>query len=359
MKPIRNKIFCYGCRKHKMLFETQAKADNFIRYNSEGILEENGKAPVRSYYCEMCGGYHVTSNPSAEIGERLNQRDRQLIHNLTAYQKEIEEVKALSALLSKRLERIKALLFFGQVDEAEDLLDICNLDIEEISSHPLRGTGKLTTLRGRVDKMYKLMASVKDLLGRTEEEQEYYISNPTLEKDDYTLGIIISNVRTIQEIEVLLNYNETSFANNNTDGVSEKLIRCRELLATIQRAGKKEITVKYNALFDEQQRQLNKLQAGKQSATIKPKAEKRITTDNEKTPQYFNEKEYKTAILSLIERLEIIQKSFNDGDYDACETAVEIAYYMLDEIQANDDNTTLIKRQLDQWSERINSMKGN
>ena len=340
MKPTRNKIFCYGCRKQKMLFETQAKADNFIRYNSEGILEENGKAPVRSYYCEMCGGYHVTSNPSAEVGERLNQRDRQLIHNITAYQKEIKEVKALRALLSKRLERIKALLFFGQVDEAEDLLDICNLDIEEISSHPLRGTGKLTTLRGRVDKMYKLMASVKDLLGKTEEEQANYISNPTLEKDDYTLGIIISNVRTIREIDALLNENESSLANSNTDDVSERLVRCRELLANIQRDGKKEVTAKYNTLFDEQQRKL------------------RITTDNKKAPQYFNKKEYKSAILSLIERLEIIQKTFNDGDYDTCETALEIAYYMLDEIQANDDNTTLIKRQLDQWTERINSMKG-
>ena len=340
MKPTRNKIFCYGCRKQKMLFETQAKADNFIRYNSEGILEENGKAPVRSYYCEMCGGYHVTSNPSAEVGEQLNQRDRQLIHNITAYQKEIKEVKALRALLSKRLERIKALLFFGQVDEAEDLLDICNLDIEEISSHPLRGTGKLTTLRGRVDKMYKLMASVKDLLGKTEEEQANYISNPTLEKDDYTLGIIISNVRTIREIDALLNENESSLANSNTDDVSERLFRCRELLANIQRDGKKEVTAKYNTLFDEQQRKL------------------RITTDNKKAPQYFNKKEYKSAILSLIERLEIIQKTFNDGDYDTCETALEIAYYMLDEIQANDDNTTLIKRQLDQWTERINSMKG-
>ena len=340
MKPTRNKIFCYGCRKQKMLFETQAKADNFIRYNSEGILEENGKAPVRSYYCEMCGGYHVTSNPSAEVGERLNQRDRQLIHNITAYQKEIKEVKALRALLSKRLERIKALLFFGQVDEAEDLLDICNLDIEEISSHPLRGTGKLTTLRGRVDKMYKLMASVKDLLGKTEEEQANYISNPTLEKDDYTLGIIISNVRTIREIDALLNENESSLANSNTDDVSERLVRCRELLANIQRDGKKEVTAKYNTLFDEQQRKL------------------RITTDNKKAQQYFNKKEYKSAILSLIERLEIIQKTFNDGDYDTCETALEIAYYMLDEILANDDNTTLIKRQLDQWTERINSMKG-
>ena len=184
------------------------------------------------------------------------------------------------------------------------------------------------------------MASVKDLLGKTEEEQANYISNPTLEKDDYTLGIIISNVRTIREIDALLNENESSLANSNTDDVSERLVRCRELLANIQRDGKKEVTAKYNTLFDEQQRKL------------------RITTDNKKAQQYFNKKEYKSAILSLIERLEIIQKTFNDGDYDTCETALEIAYYMLDEIQANDDNTTLIKRQLDQWTERINSMKG-
>ena len=180
-----------------------------------------------------------------------------------------------------------------------------------------------------------------------------------MEKDDYTLGIIISNVRTIQEIENLLNNNATSLANGNTDNVSDRLLRCRELLANIQRAGKKEVTAKYNTLFDEQQRQLNKLQASKMSATIKPKAEKRITTDNEKTPQYFNEKGYKTAILSLIERLELIQKTFNDGDYDTCETALEIAYYMLYELQVHDNNTMLLKKQLDQWAERINRVKGN
>ena len=354
MKPTRNQIFCYGCRKHKMLFETQAKADNFIRYNSEGILEENGKAPVRSYYCEMCGGYHVTSNPSTEVGERLNQRDRQLIQNLTAYRKDIEEVKALSASLSKRLVHIKALLFFGQVDEAEDLLDICNLDIEEIGSHQLRGSGKLTTLRGRVDKMYVLMASVKDVLGKTEEEQDYYISNPTLEKDEHTLGIIISNVRAIQEIDALLKDNEASFADGNTDNIPERIARCRELLATIQRAGKKEVTAKFNMLFDEQQRQLRKLQTPKrQSALVQEIAEDKPTIDKEKAPQYFNKKEYKTAILSIIERIEMIQKSYNDGDYDNCETALEVAYYMLDDLLVNDENTKLLKQQLDHWADKL------
>ena len=356
MKPTRNKIFCYGCRKHKMLFETQSKADNFIRYNSEGILEENGKAPVRSYYCEICGGYHVTSNPSSEVGERLNQRDRQLIQNIAAYRKDIEEVKALSASLSKRLVHIKALLFIGHVDEAEDLLEICNLDIEEISSHQLRGSGKLTALRGRVDKMYQLLATIKDVLGKTEEEQSYYTSNPTLEKDEHTLGIIITNVRAVREIDALLMENNSSLEDGNTDGVSDKLSRCRELLGTIQRAGKKEVTAKYNALFDEQQRQLKQLMTGKQSVSFQQEKVKRSATDTNRVPQYINQKEYKAIILALIERLETIQKSYNDGDYDSCETNLEIAYYMLDELHVDDSNTALIKQQLDQWTERIEQL---
>ena len=258
--------------------------------------------------------------------------------------------------MSKRLVHIKALLFFGQVDEAEDLLDICNLDIEEIGSHQLRGSGKLTTLRGRVDKMFQLLATVKEVLGKTEEEQSYYISNPTLEKEEHTLGIIINNVRAIREIDVLLMDNNSALADGKTDGISEKLVRCRELLGTIQRAGKKEVTAKYNALFDEQQRQLKQLMTGKQSASFQQEKVERSATDTNRVPQYVNQKEYKATILALIERLETIQQSYNDGDYDSCETNLEIAYYMLDELHVDDGNTALIKQQLNQWREWIEDL---
>ncbi len=33
MKTMNNWIFCVGCRHTKMLFETQSKADNFIKFN--------------------------------------------------------------------------------------------------------------------------------------------------------------------------------------------------------------------------------------------------------------------------------------------------------------------------------------
>lgn len=60
MKP-KNRIYCRESRKSKILFETDKKADNFIRFNAEEIEAETGRRPVRSYFCICCGGYHVTS----------------------------------------------------------------------------------------------------------------------------------------------------------------------------------------------------------------------------------------------------------------------------------------------------------
>ena len=61
MKPSKNKVYCYGCGRTKMLFESEQKALNFIKYNNKDILEDSGKAPSRVYYCDLCGGYHLTS----------------------------------------------------------------------------------------------------------------------------------------------------------------------------------------------------------------------------------------------------------------------------------------------------------
>ena len=44
-----------------MLFETEKKANLFIQFNKEEILEESGYSPQRSYFCIFCSGWHVTS----------------------------------------------------------------------------------------------------------------------------------------------------------------------------------------------------------------------------------------------------------------------------------------------------------
>lgn len=164
MKQNKNTIFCYGCHKHKMLFESQAKAENFIKYNSDGILEENGKAPVRSYYCKICGGWHVTSIPYSSVGKSLDRRDTDRIEKLEQYNKAVEQVKAITAVLTQRIMKIRGLLVSGKTEEAEDLLEICMLDLDELQSYSpiLHSNSKTTTLRARVRKMYEMLDSIKN-----------------------------------------------------------------------------------------------------------------------------------------------------------------------------------------------------
>ncbi|GAB4457699.1 MAG: hypothetical protein Fur0028_12130 [Bacteroidales bacterium] len=69
-----------------MLFETERKAYNFISFNQEEIEMETGVAPKRSYFCQFCGGWHVTSIKE-EIGVSKNEK---LLEN---YLKEKSEKK--------------------------------------------------------------------------------------------------------------------------------------------------------------------------------------------------------------------------------------------------------------------------
>ena len=123
------------------------------------------------------------------------------------------------------------------------------------------------------------------------------------------------------------------------------------MLRNLRGMGRKKVMAKYFMLFREQKQLMEMLQK-KQSDTIKEKKQKQTL----QTHQQNNKDVYKTTILSLIERIEMIQKSFSAADYDSCETSLEIAYYMLDELHINDDNTALIKQQLDQWSEKIGNV---
>lgn len=47
-----------------MLFETEEKANRFIKFNESEIREDGKKKfkKLRSYYCVSCGGWHITSS---------------------------------------------------------------------------------------------------------------------------------------------------------------------------------------------------------------------------------------------------------------------------------------------------------
>ena len=78
MKPIKNRVFCYECKRAKMLFESEDKALRFIRFNADAFEE---KCPTRVYYCNACCGWHVTSRQGESYENPLVENTIQLYHN--------------------------------------------------------------------------------------------------------------------------------------------------------------------------------------------------------------------------------------------------------------------------------------
>lgn len=93
MKPKNNRIFCPDCGKAKMLFETERKAQNFIRFNGQDILRDGQTIDqLRVYYCPSCCGYHITSKPFKETYSHNTER------LLTEYNKSKANKAVLRAL---------------------------------------------------------------------------------------------------------------------------------------------------------------------------------------------------------------------------------------------------------------------
>ena len=57
MKP-KNRVMCPDCGKQKMLFETERKANDFIKWNGDEIDTKGGE--LRAYYCPSCCGWHIS-----------------------------------------------------------------------------------------------------------------------------------------------------------------------------------------------------------------------------------------------------------------------------------------------------------
>lgn len=131
MKPTKSKVFCRNCNRHKMLFETEKKANLFIQFNQEEIQEVSGYSPQRSYFCLFCGGWHVTSIKE-EIGTTKNE---------SLYQAYIENRKKKAGFTTNapkafvetqemRLVRIKNEMF--HLDEEQQVAFI-QLQIEKLT----------------------------------------------------------------------------------------------------------------------------------------------------------------------------------------------------------------------------------
>lgn len=107
VRPSKRTHFCPGSGKHKIIFPSKEAADRFIYYNKDAIMDETGFAPIRSYYCESCGGWHVTSREKVHV----DKEEQKLQTNVRASHKR-QVVRAMR--VRQQLERADLYLRHAQ-----------------------------------------------------------------------------------------------------------------------------------------------------------------------------------------------------------------------------------------------------
>ena len=98
-----------------MLFESQSKADNFIRYNYVEITAHSDHTPSRSYYCTFCCGWHITSIQDEATGKLCDLKDEMLWEKI--------RIKCLLIDIENACLEIGELMEYADYTGAEQLIE--------------------------------------------------------------------------------------------------------------------------------------------------------------------------------------------------------------------------------------------
>lgn len=242
MKPTKNKVFCVSCKRSKMLFESQAKADNFILYNKEEIKEENGRAPVRSYYCRLCGGWHVPSNPSKEDAKRLDVMDKALAEEVDRRVKANYSSMQLGDNISNNLTEADAMMTKGALEEAERLLAECRMYLQkaQLSVSIAKSDGHINRMQRHKKLMLKL-EYLKKLIDASSEEQRALLN----ELKDKEIDDAFLSICAVDRIKDLLHEINLAINDREFNLVMSLYAKCLEQIEIIRGPGRKAITKKY------------------------------------------------------------------------------------------------------------------
>lgn len=147
MKPTKNRVYCRDCGRQKILFETEKKANTFIKFNGEEIESESGYSPTRSYYCISCSGWHVTSSKEAAniksqteiVLERYREeKEKRSIEKARAAENRKEKLKVLEthfANIDRWIELLEEAKSKGTAINYKEILDQVYAEMDMVNSY--------------------------------------------------------------------------------------------------------------------------------------------------------------------------------------------------------------------------------
>jgi len=143
MKPTKNRVYCKDSGRKKMLFETEKKANTFIKFNSEEMESESGYSPVRSYYCISCNGWHVTSRKVAfnikskteiVLEQYRHDKEQRAIERARRAKIREEQAEALNKhfeTIDKQIELVEATKESGGMEACLEILNSAFIELEK------------------------------------------------------------------------------------------------------------------------------------------------------------------------------------------------------------------------------------
>lgn len=345
MKPKNNRIFCIGCHHSKMLFATQAKADNFIRFNSEDIAMHSGKAPSRSYYCSFCCGWHVTSIDDDDFAKQRDERDAKVWEAIKSKVKKQADKPVTQAAKHPKRKKLPATtegyhlkrmildidnlsqkiinaMLRTDYESAENLINDARIRYEETLAKSAEYGIDCTIIDKRGEKLSTLeeeLCFVKSLIGNLDARQEY-LDDAERGRDKNRLPSFVECLHSMELIESLFVVAAEAAERKDKEKVTEL---CAEIEHHLKH-GVKAIGVHKRGLFRQRINEL--LRRGGQS-------------DEERADRL-----YRGLVVSVIEHIEQAYSALQVSDFVGLATHLSKAEDILPE--ADDENIRLLTNQI-------------
>ena len=310
MKPTNNRVYCIGCKRPKMLFETQTKADNFIKFNRDEIASSSEKVPTRSYYCSFCCGWHVTSVDDEGKAEANDKRDENTWRHIMSLRRKklplTEEGQKLSEMLATTLSLIQKCqrqLLLTNLGEALELMKDLVLEFSIIEDRARRQ--KIDS--ARIDKQ---RVKIKDLQTVFDIIDEYDIDSDTrqeyLNRDLESTNELVRNYFQNKEFVEDMQHKISELGNNRLNiSPGEYHQQCAVIASAINSYKGKGLSAVKQML----QEKLNELRDQIPQETT---PQKRATNHN-------------ATYLSVIELLEQAYTAVKVSDFSRCENLIKTA----------------------------------
>lgn len=310
MKPTNNRVYCIGCKHPKMLFETQTKADNFIKFNRDEIASSSEKVPTRSYYCSFCCGWHVTSVEDEGKAEANDKRDENTWHQIMSLRRKklplTEEGQKLSEMLvatQSLIQKCQRQLLLTNLGQALELMKDLVLEFSIIEDRARRqkiDSARIDKQRVKIKAFQTIFDIVDEYDIDSETRQEY------LGRDLESTNELVRNYFQNKEFVEDIKHKFSDLENGQTNiSLEEYNQRCGVIASALNTYKGKGLSA-VKQMFQEK---LNGLR-GKNPQE---------TTPQNKTPNH------NTTYLSIIDLLEQAYSAVNESDFSRCENLIKTA----------------------------------